>query len=161
MKRLVLLLGWCAVMAAACSEKKADPPASGTASAPAVWTTDYKAALETARRERKFVLLDFTGSDWCPWCRRLEAEVFSQPAFTEYAATAFVLVKLDFPQQTAQPEALKAQNEALSRQYGIEGFPTIVILNPEGKLVETTSYREGGAIAYVEHLKGILGRQPK
>jgi protein disulfide-isomerase len=165
MKRLVFLLGCFALMAAACGERQVDPPApapaSEAATAPVIWMTDYKAALEKAKADRKHVLLDFTGSDWCPWCIRLEKEVFSQPEFKAYAATAFVLVKLDFPQRTPQPAALKAQNEALSRQYGIEGFPTILILNPDGNLVETTSYREGGATAYVEHLKGILGRQSK
>jgi protein disulfide-isomerase len=120
------------------------------------WMTDFEAAQAKAAAEQKPLLLEFTGSDWCPPCMMLNKEVFSQETFLDYAAEALVLVKLDFPKKKAQSPELKAQNEALAQKYGIRGFPTILILSPEGEVVGTTGYRRGGAKAYVEHLKQIV-----
>jgi protein disulfide-isomerase len=121
-----------------------------------VWMTDFEAAQAKAAAEQKPMLLDFTGSDWCGWCIKLDKEVFSQEAFQNYAAEALVLVELDFPRAQGQSEELKAQNKALAEKYGIRGFPTILILSPEGELIEKTGYRRGGAESYVEHIMGIL-----
>ncbi len=124
----------------------------------AAWMTDFEAAKARATEENKPMLLDFTGSDWCGWCIKLEDEVFSQDAFKSFAAESLVLVELDFPKRKEIPEELKAQNEALMKEYGIRGFPTVVILDPAGELVEKTGYRRGGAEAYVEHLREIISR---
>jgi protein disulfide-isomerase len=120
------------------------------------WMTDFEAAQEKAAAEQKPLLLDFTGSDWCVWCVKLEEEVFSQPAFLEYASDNLVLVELDFPKNKPQSDELKAQNRALAKKYEIQAFPTILVLSPEGELIKQTSYRPGGAEAYVRHVKGIL-----
>ena len=122
------------------------------------WMTDFEAAQAKAKAENKPMLLDFTGSDWCGWCIKLDEEVFSQAAFSEYAAAELVLVEIDFPRRTDQPAKLKAQNEALSQKYGIRGFPTILVLSPEGELIEKTGYRRGGPQAYVAHIKEILAK---
>lgn len=118
--------------------------------------TDFEAAQAKAKAENKPMLLDFTGSDWCGWCIKLKDEVFSQEAFQDYADASLVLVELDFPRKKPQSDAVKAQNEALAKKYQIRGFPTIVMLNPEGELLAKTGYRQGGAEAYVEHLKEIV-----
>lgn len=120
------------------------------------WMTDFAAAKIIAAAEQKPLLLDFTGSDWCGWCIKLEKEVFSQKAFKEFAADNLVLVELDFPRGEEQSEDLKAQNKALAEKYGIRGFPTILVLSPEGELIEKTGYQRGGPEAYVEHIKEIL-----
>ena len=120
------------------------------------WMTDYAAAKIKAASEQKPLLLEFTGSDWCPPCMRLNKEVFSQVAFLDYAAEELVIVKLDFPRKKAQSAELKAQNIALRDQFGIRGYPTVLLVNAEGKLLAQTGYRPGGAEAYVEHLKGML-----
>jgi len=121
------------------------------------WMTNFEAAKAKAVAENKPLLLDFTGSDWCPPCMMLDKEVFSKKAFFDFAEANLVLVKLDFPRSKKQSAELKSQNEALARKYGIEGFPTIMILSPEGELVEqTTGYRRGGAEAYIEYIKEIL-----
>ena len=120
------------------------------------WMTDFAAAKIIAAAEQKPLLLDFTGSDWCGWCIKLDKEVFSQKVFKEFAADNLVLVKLDFPRGKEQSEDLKAQNKALSEKYGIRGFPTILVLSPEGELIEKTGYQRGGAEAYVAHIKEIL-----
>jgi len=120
------------------------------------WMTDFAAAKIKATAEQKPIILDFTGSDWCGWCIKLDKEVFSQEAFKEFAADNLVLVELDFPRGKEQSEELKAQNKALAEKYKIRGFPTIMVLSPEGKLVEKTGYLRGGPEAYVEHIKEIL-----
>lgn len=122
------------------------------------WMTDFEAAKAKAKAENKPLLLDFTGSDWCGWCIKLDKEVFSKDAFKEYASAELVLVELDFPRGKEQPAELKAQNEKLAKQYGVRGFPTIVVLSPEGELIEKTGYQRGGPEAYVEHIKGILAK---
>ena len=123
------------------------------------WMTDFEAAKVKAKAENKPMLLDFTGSDWCGWCIKLDKEVFSEAAFKDYAAAELVLVELDFPRGKEQSAELKAQNEALAKQYGVRGFPTILVLSPEGELIEKTGYQRGGPEAYVEHIKGILAQQ--
>ncbi|WPJ97587.1 thioredoxin family protein [Coraliomargarita algicola] len=120
------------------------------------WMTDFDAAKAKAVAENKPLLVDFTGSDWCGWCIKLDKEVFSQAAFKQYAEDALVLVELDFPRSKPQSAELKAQNEALAKKYGIRGFPTILVLSPEGKLIEKTGYRRGGAEQYVEHIQEIV-----
>jgi thioredoxin-related protein len=120
------------------------------------WLNDFEAAKEQAAVEGKPMLVDFTGSDWCIWCIKLNDEVFSQAAFKDFAEEKLVLVELDFPRSKAQPAELRAQNEALAGQYGIRGFPTVLVLSPEGELIERTGYRRGGAEDYVAHIEEIL-----
>jgi protein disulfide-isomerase len=122
------------------------------------WMTDFEAAQVKAKAENKPMLLDFTGSDWCGWCIKLDKEVFGEAAFKDYAAAELVLVELDFPRSKGQSAELKAQNEALAKQYGVRGFPTILVLSPDGELIEKTGYQRGGPEAYVEHIKGILAK---
>ena len=123
-----------------------------------LWMTDFEAAKVKAKAENKPMLLDFTGSDWCGWCIKLDKEVFGEAAFKDYAAAELVLVELDFPRGKGQSAELKAQNEALAKQYGVRGFPTILLLSPDGELIEKTGYQRGGAEAYVEHIKAILAQ---
>ncbi|CAA6676573.1 MULTISPECIES: thioredoxin family protein [unclassified Lentimonas] len=132
---------------------------AATAFASDGWMTDFDAAKAKAKAEDKPMLLDFTGSDWCGWCIKLDKEVFGEAAFKEYASSELVLVELDFPRGKEQSAELKAQNEKLAKQYGIRGFPTILVLSPDGELIEQTGYQRGGAEAYVEHIKGIVAKQ--
>jgi protein disulfide-isomerase len=122
------------------------------------WLTDYDAALKKAAAENKYVLLDFSGSDWCGWCIKLDREVFSKPEFLDYAKENLILVMVDFPREKPQTKEQKAANEALSEKYDIEGFPTVLILSPAGKVVERTGYAPGGPTAYVNRIKEIIGR---
>jgi len=117
------------------------------------WSDDYKASLATAAKEHKNVLLDFTGSDWCGWCIRLKHETFDQPAFKEYADKNLILVEVDFPQGKSQSHEVKKQNDALQQQYQVQGFPTLVLLSPEGKVIKQQSgYIPGGPKGFVEWL---------
>lgn len=120
------------------------------------WMTDFEAAKAKAKAENKPMLVDFTGSDWCIWCIKLDEEVFSKQAFKDYAKENLILVELDFPRKKAQSDELKEQNRALAEKYGIRGFPTILILDGEGEVIEKTGYRRGGPEKYVLHLQEIL-----
>ena len=123
------------------------------------WETDYGRALAKAKSENKKVLLDFTGSDWCGPCIELRKRVLSRPEFQAYADKNLVLVEIDYPQRKQQSAELKKQNEKLSKEYGIDakGFPTIVLLDSNGKVVrEFTGYDGepiGDLIAWIEGKK--------
>jgi protein disulfide-isomerase len=115
------------------------------------WETNYSAALEQAAKQNKMVLLDFTGSDWCGWCIKLEMETFSKPEFQKFAAESLILVELDFPRGKEQSQEVKKQNEELAEKFGIQGFPTLVLLDPQGKeAARNVGYLAGGPDAFIE-----------
>jgi thioredoxin-related protein len=129
--------------------------ASGLARAELNWLTDYDAAKSRAKADNKLVLLDFTGSDWCIYCKQLGAEVFSKPQFQEYAAKNLVLVELDFPRNKPQSDAVKKQNMQLASEFEIQGFPTVIVLNSAGKKVGELGYMPGGADAFIAALEKL------
>lgn len=120
------------------------------------WFTDFKQARSLAKSENKFMLLNFSGSDWCGWCMKLDQEVFKTDEFKRYADKRLVCVLLDFPQNINQSESLKRQNKELAEKYDIEGYPTLIILNPEGEWIGTTGYKEGGPAPYIQELSSII-----
>ena len=122
------------------------------------WLDNQPKALEQAKAGKKLVLMDFTGSDWCSWCQKMDKEVFSDPAFKQYAQDHLVLLELDFPQQKPLDPAIRKQNEDLAKQYGVEGFPTLLVLDSDGKPIKAfQGYQEGGAKAFIEQLKQLKG----
>ena len=120
------------------------------------WRTDFEKVSEEAEKSHRYMLLDFSGSDWCGWCIRLDDEVFSESAFDAYAEENLICVLLDFPRRKRLDSLTAEQNKALAAKYGVKGFPTVVILAPDGGLVARTGYQKGGAEAYVEHLKSFI-----
>src|ERR1041385_5634112 len=124
------------------------------------WLTDLPAAKAQAAKEGKTVLVDFTGSDWCGWCMKLKAEVFSQPEFEEYANKNLVLVEVDFPKRKALPAAQKKANSDLADRFRIQGYPTLVFLNAQGNEVHRSGYQPGGAQPFVQALAKLTGVPP-
>lgn len=124
-----------------------------------LWYENIDKAMAEAKKKDKPMLLNFSGSDWCIWCKRLDSEVFSKSAFKAYAKENLVLVNLDFPQFTAQNDTLKKQNQVLAQNYRIRGFPTVIILSSQGEEIARTGYQPGGPESYIEHLKEILNAQ--
>ncbi|CAM2007672.1 thioredoxin family protein [Acanthopleuribacter pedis] len=116
------------------------------------WITDYNQALEIAKRENKVILINFTGSDWCGWCKRLDREVFSKDTFDDYAEEKLVLLKVDFPKYSKLPQEQMVQNDKLASRYRIRGFPTILMIDAKEQVLLTTGYRPGGPLDYVQHL---------
>jgi thioredoxin-related protein len=115
------------------------------------WQTDFKAALELAAKENKPVLLDFTGSDWCGWCVKLNKETFSQPDFKKFAEKSLVLVEIDFPKSKPQSAELKKQNEELQTKFKVDGFPTLVLLDSKGKeIARNPGYLAGGPQGFID-----------
>jgi thioredoxin-related protein len=119
------------------------------------WSEDYQQSVAKGKAENKLVLLDFTGSDWCVWCKKLDKEVFSTPEFQDYAKNHLVLMEVDFPQAKPQPANIKAQNDKLQSKFKIEGYPTVIVLNPEGKPVGQLGYMEGGPKAFIAALEKL------
>lgn len=126
--------------------------------AAAGWDDNYEKAVAKAKAENKMLLLDFTGSDWCGWCMKLDKEVFSQKAFKDYAKQNLVLVEVDFPQGKRQTRNLKEQNERLKNEHSITGFPSIVVLSPEGQKVGRLGYTPGGPNAFIAKLEALKGK---
>ncbi len=122
------------------------------------WVEDFDAAVALAKKENKDLFVDFTGSDWCGWCIKLNDEVFKHEEFLAAAKKNFVLVSLDFPRKPeAQAKVPNPQrNQELSQKYGIQGFPTILLMTPDGDVFGKTGYRPGGPTPYVEHLNELL-----
>jgi protein disulfide-isomerase len=121
------------------------------------WTTDYKAALDQAKSQNKQVLLDFTGSDWCGYCKLLDKEVLAQSSFKDFADKNYILVTIDFPQQKQLPDDLKAQNDGLQKQFHVDGFPTLIVIDAAGnELGREVGYGPGsGPDAVISKLKSF------
>lgn len=125
------------------------------------WVTDFEAAKKTATEGKKDLLIDFTGSDWCGWCIKLNKEVFDHEPFKAGTKDKFVLVELDFPNKKQLEPALKEQNQALQKQYQVRGFPTIIMADATGKPYAKTGYKAGGPEAYVTHLDELRAIREK
>src|SRR5687768_52271 len=108
------------------------------------WLTEVKAAQDQARKENKLILVNFTGSDWCGWCIRLKNEVFAKPEFDAFASQNLVLLEIDFPQRKQMPAAMKKANGALADKYKVGGYPTVHVLDADGKSLGQLGYLPGG-----------------
>jgi thioredoxin-related protein len=146
---------------AAIREPAPAPPDETRLPAPAVahasdlnWNTDFSQTLAQARANGKMVLLDFTGSDWCPWCIKFDHEVLETDQFATYARNKLELVLVDFLRTRPQDDALKQANRALADQYRVTGFPTLVLVNPAGnELGRQVGYLEGGPAVFIAELE--------
>jgi protein disulfide-isomerase len=119
------------------------------------WGTDLPKAQAQAKTDKKMVLLDFTGSDWCGWCMKFDKETLSTDKFADYAKSHLELVVVDFPNKKPQTDALKAANKALGEKYGVNGYPTFVVLNADGKEIgRQVGYAPGGSDAFIAKLEG-------
>lgn len=117
------------------------------------WETDWAKVKAAAAKDGRTILLEFTGSDWCGWCIKLKKEVLSQDAFRSYATANFILMEADYPRKLEQSAELKEQNRQLQQQFGVTGFPTILLLDPQGTPFARSGYRPGGAEDFVAYLK--------
>jgi len=98
------------------------------------WTMDLDAAKTLAAEKKLPILLDFSGSDWCSWCKVMEENVFSQPEWAAYATNNLIMVLLDFPSdKSLVPEKYVARNEALQTKYGVQGFPSFIVIDDDGE----------------------------
>ncbi|TAG08784.1 MAG: thioredoxin family protein [Verrucomicrobia bacterium] len=150
MKKLFTCL-WMATLVFACSSVYVQ------AKTPAGWITDLEAAKVQAKAENKSILLEFTGSDWCPPCIQMKKNVFSKEAFVEAASKKFILVELDFPKKDKE---VSKRNEPLAEKYKIEAFPTVVLVDADGKEFTRFIASEHPTIeAFLKHLDEALAKK--
>ncbi len=141
MKKTILALLACCAIAQICA-------------ADVTWLTDVSKAEAQAKDQNKIVLMDFTGSDWCSWCKKMDKDTFSKDEFADYAKTNLVLVQLDYPANKPQPDDLKKANADLAQKYNIQGYPTLIALKPNGTIIWTqVGYLEGGPQALIDQLE--------
>jgi thioredoxin-related protein len=123
------------------------------------WLTDLSKAQSIAKEQKKMVLMDFNGSDWCPPCKALRKNVLSSQEFTDFAKKNLVLVDVDFPRHKQLPEEQKKANDALSQKFNIEGFPTVIVLSSEGKqLSKKVGYDGQNAKDFIAELEKLKSR---
>jgi len=120
------------------------------------WTEDFEQAKKEAAALKQPIFAFFTGSDWCGWCMKLKQEALDTKEFQKFAADNLILFEADFPRGKKMPDKTKKQNDELAAKYGVRGYPTVFLLDAEGKNIGQTGYKEGGAAAYVKHLKELL-----
>ncbi|MCF7817730.1 MAG: thioredoxin family protein [Kiritimatiellales bacterium] len=168
MKKWLIILAGAVVFIGGCKEGK--QASTVPAKEPAIdagqiehggWLTDFEKAVAKAKVEGKYVLIDFSGSDWCGWCIKLDKEVFSQQAFKDYAKDHLVLLLVDWPQQAANSKEVQAKSQPLMEKFGIDSFPTVILLDPNGEPVDKTGYRPGGAEAYVDYISKVIASAKK
>lgn len=120
--------------------------------------TDFALAKELAAESKRPILLVFSGSDWCGWCKKLDKEVFATEEFAEYADKNIIFVYADFPRRTQLSPELKKHNEELKKQYRIGGYPTVYLLRADGSVILKTGYQRGGAQNYIKHLESAISK---
>jgi thioredoxin-related protein len=114
------------------------------------WSENFLESQKRSASEKKHLLLDFTGSDWCGFCIKIDREVFAKADFKGFGEKNLVLVEVDFPKSKPQSSELKAQNEGLERKFAVSGYPTLVLLDPQGKEVRRW---EGYSAGFLDELR--------
>ena len=125
------------------------------------WEDNYEKGLLQAKTEKKIALVDFTGSDWCSWCMKLDKEVFSQAKFKEYAKQNLVLIEIDFPRLKPLSRPRQKKHDELAKQYEITGYPSVIVLDAEGKKLGRLGYMPGGPEAFIAAIEKLKGPAPQ
>ena len=127
------------------------------------WTMDFDAAKTLAREKNLPILINFTGSDWCGWCKLMDREVFAKDEWQAYAKENVVLVTIDFPQdKTRVPMHFVARNQKLSETYGVRGYPTYIVLGADGttRLGQLGASRDASPSSFIGELKKLTAPKP-
>ena len=116
------------------------------------WMLDFDKAYAKAQKENKPLMILFTGSDWCSWCIKLDKEILSKSEFDKYAKANLVLLYCDFPNQKKISKSQTEHNKKLADEYGIRGYPTVVVLGKEKTQSTRLGYQKGGPKGFIEKL---------
>lgn len=118
------------------------------------WLKDLDEAKKVAKEENKHIMLEFTGSDWCPPCIKLKEDVLTTSDFKSFAKENLVLVYLDFPRRKELSAEQTSHNQKAAQKYKIQAFPTVILLDSDGEVVgKTMGYPRGGKSGFMEFLK--------
>ena len=122
------------------------------------WTVSYDQAISESQQTNKPVMLLFTGSDWCIYCKKLEAEVFATEQFSNWSSGKFVKVEVDFPQGSVLPHSISQQNEQLKQRYAgmVTSYPTVLFVDANGNTIAKTGYMPGGASNWMQQVDELL-----
>jgi protein disulfide-isomerase len=120
------------------------------------WIEDMRLAQAVASQQDRYIFIDFTSLDSSDWCQKLQSEILDTDDFMSLAKKRLVLLRIDFPKTTTQPEALRAQNQTLAEMYDVRGFPTIIVLNPLGQKVSDAKYMKGGPGPLIAQLSDVM-----
>ncbi|GAB4243535.1 MAG: hypothetical protein OHK005_08010 [Candidatus Methylacidiphilales bacterium] len=142
----------------ALSPLHASPPAPASQTTPETlhWFSSLPEAEAAAKRQKKPMLLLFTGSDWCSWCKRLQKEVLASPMFRQFARERLILMEIDFPRLKPMPLEQHHANLMLAERFGVLGFPTLILLNEQGNKLEEFGFPKGGAESLVSRIEAAL-----
>ena len=100
------------------------------------WSPTFKKALKKSKKEKKPVLIYFTGSDWCGPCKILDNKLFHTEKFKTLADENLVLLEVDIPRRKDLIDPVKMkENLYLQKKYKVEAFPTLMMVNHRGKKI--------------------------
>ena len=123
------------------------------------WLTDFNEAKNLSKEKHEYILLNFSGSDWCSGCIKMHKDIFGSAVFEQYAQGHLVLLNADFPRskKNSLPDDLQKKNNALADKYNPEGeFPLTVLLDSDGNVVKKWSgFYEKGAENFVNEIKAL------
>jgi thiol-disulfide isomerase/thioredoxin len=99
---------------------------------PGEWTMDLDAAKSYAASNDVPVLLFFTGSDWCKYCKKTQEQIFTKEIWREYALDRLAMVYIDIPKDNSLlPKKYHERNEAMKESYELRGVPSFILLDPQ------------------------------
>jgi len=157
LKHILLLTGFFTLTAHSSNEVATEGAEVGQ------WTMDYDAAVKLAAGKELPMMLNFTGSDWCGWCKIMDRNVFAEDEWKKFAAENVVLVTLDFPRdKTIVPEKYVDRNKTLQLQFGVRGYPTYIVLASDGttRLGKLGAGREKTPASFIKEFQSLLGMSP-
>ena len=126
------------------------------------WVTGYDAAVKLAVETKRPILVLFTGSDWCPWCIKLDKEMLSNQQFKDWAKDNVVLLYLDFPQNKKLSASQVKTNNDLKTKYGCDGFPSMYLINEKGEKYDwTLGYSKDGFDVWMKYLTSSVAKFKK
>lgn len=128
---------------------------------PAVeWLDNFNTAKDRAAKDHKYILISFSGSDWCAPCIKMKKEVFEHESFADLAEKKLVLVRADFPRSKKNqlPGEQIKHNEALAEKYNPSGkFPFTVLTDSNGKVIKTwDGYVFGSYETFIDNLNSTI-----
>jgi thioredoxin-related protein len=153
LKSTLLLSGALTLAALAADEVQIDGAKAGH------WTMDYDAAVKTATEKKLPIIVNFTGSDWCGWCKIMDKNVFAEDDWKKFAAENAMLVTIDFPKdEEIVPKKYKERNEALKGEFKVSGYPTYIILDSDGKSVlgRLSAGKEKTPSTFIKEFEGVV-----
>lgn len=119
---------------------------------------NFSKATQLAQLYNRPMILVFTGSDWCDWSQKVSKELFETEEFSEAIGNSFIFVQLDFPKTTDKAVIISEQNLRLKEQYHVDQFPSLVMIEPDGREITRISYSEKTAEQFAYTLKGIFSK---